>query len=335
MSEARRVHRGHPIHDSAPGKVSHGKSWLRHTTKFCGWCFYVFTALRLAVPCHAQEVETRRWSHIPVGLNLVGVGYAYTDADVSDSPALRLEDVEASVHTTVARYIRTFELFEKSARIDIAQGYQKSRWKGLLDGKAASTDRAGWTDTMARFAVNVYGAPPLSGKAFGSYRANLEDETIVGMALAVHLPTGEYMEERIINIGSNRFTFRPQVGIVRSWGKWSTELTGSAWIYTDNDEFFDGNKLETDPLYVLQGHVWYTFRPGFWLGVGMGYGYGARSTVNGEEKDDRKGNLGWAISIAYPLSRDWGVKLGYVGIRRQESTGKDSDTVAFGISRAW
>jgi hypothetical protein len=30
------------------------------------------------------------------------------------------------------------------------------------------------------------------------------------------------------------------------------EVTGSAWIYTDNDEFFNGNKFEQDPLYTFQ-----------------------------------------------------------------------------------
>ena len=298
---------------------------------FCG----VMMSFGLAIPCYGQEVEPRRWSHVPVGLNFATVGYVYSEAEISDNPALQLEDVEASVHTVLAKYIRTFELFQKSARIDIAQAYQKGRWTGLLDGNPASTDRAGWTDTVARLAVNIYGAPPLSGKSFGAYRASLNEETVVGMALAVHLPTGEYMEDRLINLGTNRFTFRPQMGVVHSWGKWSTELTGSAWIFTDNDEFFGGNKLETAPLYVMQGHAWYTFRPGLWLGAGVGYAYGARSTLNGEEKDDRKGNLGWVISLAYPLTRDWGVKLGYVGLRRLESTGNDVDSIVLGLSYAW
>ncbi len=26
------------------------------------------------------------------------------------------------------------------------------------------------------------------------------------------------------------------------------EVTGSAWFYTDNDDFFNGNRLENDPL---------------------------------------------------------------------------------------
>ena len=43
-------------------------------------------------------------------------------------------------------------------------------------------------------------------------------------------------------------------------------MTASSWFYTDNDQFFNGNYLEQNPLYTVQGHVDYTFRPGLWVG---------------------------------------------------------------------
>ena len=98
-----------------------------------------------------------------MGLNFAGGGYAYTEANISDSPALRLEDVENEMSSWVFRYTRTFELLEKSARVDLTQGYHKGRWTGQLDGQPASTKREGWTDSIARLAVNLYGAPPLEG----------------------------------------------------------------------------------------------------------------------------------------------------------------------------
>lgn len=311
------------------------RAYLNLVSHLFKWCLFAFTTLGLAVPCGAQEIQPRRWSHLPIGINFVGAAYSYTEADISDSPALRLEDVEMDMDTWGAQYIRTFELFGKSARVDIAQAYQTGYWEGLLDGSPASTERSGWTDTIARFAVNFYGAPPLAGKAFGSYQANLEEETIAGIALAVHLPTGQYKEERLINLGTNRFTIRPQAGVVHRKGKWSAEVTGSVWFFTDNDEFFEGNKLETDPLYVGQGHIWYTFRPGLWVGAGAGFGYGAQSTINGVAEDDRREVLGFVASFSYPLSRDWGVKIAYAGRRRQVSTGNDSDTIAVGFAYAW
>ena len=289
----------------------------------------------LALPCLAMEFEPRQWSHLPVGTNFAGIGYAYTEADISFDPVLRLDDVQLDLHTWAGKYIRTFELFEKSARIDLTQAYQKGEWTGLHNGVPASVSRTGWSDTFVRLAVNLYGAPPLERREFVAYRSGLREETIVGMGLVVRLPTGEYMDDKLINLGQNRFAFRPQLGISRTSGKWTTEVTGEAAFYTDNDEFFNGNKLEQDPLYIIHGHLIYTFRPGLWVSASAGYDYGGESTINGVDKDDTKQDVGWALSLAYPLNRQTGIKATYVGSRKLESTGLDSDTLFASLSFSW
>ncbi|MGB5992915.1 MAG: transporter, partial [Desulfobacterales bacterium] len=123
------------------------------------------------------------------------------------------------------------------------------------------------------------------------------------------LPTGDYMEDKLINLGKNRFTFRPQLGVVHNRGKLSMELTGSVWLYTDNDDFFNGNKLEQDPYYTIQTHLIYTFRPGLWTAASAGDGYGGESTVSGVKKNDRRENLAWALSFGCPITRQLGVKV--------------------------
>jgi hypothetical protein len=94
-------------------------------------------ARSLMLPCLAMEFEPRQWSHLPVGTNFAGIGYAYTEADISFDPVLLLEDVKMELQTWAGKYIRTFELFEKSARIDLTQGYQQGDWTGLLNGSPA------------------------------------------------------------------------------------------------------------------------------------------------------------------------------------------------------
>ena len=113
------------------------------------------------------------------------------------------------------------------------------------------------------------------------------------------------------------------------------ELTGSAWIFTDNDDFYGGNDLENDPLYTIQGHLVYTLRPGLWIGTGIGYGYGMESTLNGIGKDDRRGNLVWGVSLGVPINRQAGLKIGYIWTETQESVGMDSGTVVIGCSYLW
>ena len=302
---------------------------------FVRGCLLLQLFLLFACPCIAENLEPRRWSHLPIDTNFAGTGYAYTEADIGLDPVLRIEDVQMEMHSWAAKYIRTFELFDKTARIGLMQAYQEGRWSGILDGVPKTVNRSGWSDTLLRFAINLYGAPPLQGKEYVAYRAATEVETIVGAGLSVQLPTGEYMDDKLINLGTNRFTFRPQFGIVHTRGKWSMEATGTVALYSDNSEFFNGRKLEQDPLYIIQGHLIYTFRPGLWAGASAGYDYGGRSTVDGTKKDDRKENLAWAFSFGFPVTRHLGVKVAYIGTRTQKSVGFDSDTFVMGISTFW
>jgi hypothetical protein len=288
-----------------------------------------------ASPCLSEELEPRRWSHLPIDTNYFGAGYAYTEADIGLDPVLKLENVEMKLDSWPVKYIRTFDLFDKTARVGILQTYQEGRWSGLLDGTSRTIHRSGWADTLLRFAINLYGAPPLQGKEYVAYRATKEVETIVGAGLAVQLPTGDYMDDKLINLGTNRFTFLPQFGVVHTRGMWSTETTVTVAFYSDNNDFFNGQKLEQDPLYIIHSHLIYTFRPGLWAGASAGYDYGGRSTLDETKKDDRKQNLSWALSFGCSVNRHAGVKVVYIGKRTQESTGSDSDTLILGFTAAW
>ena len=299
------------------------------------WCLYVFLILGLPILCFAQELEPRRWSHLPIGKNFIGGGYAYTEADIFLDPVLRIEDGEMEMHTWALKYIRTFELLQKSARIGFTQAYQEGRYNGLLNGVPTSIKRSGLADSVLRFAINLYGAPPLEGKEFAAYRAKANVETIVGTALIVQLPTGDYMDDKLINLGTNQFTFRPQLGVVHNRGKWSMELTGAVWLYTNNNDFFNGNKLEQDPYYTIQTHLIYTFRPGLWASASAGYGYGGESTINGVDNNDRRENVAWALSVGVPITRQLGAKVIYLSTRTQESIGQDTDSIGAAFSIFW
>lgn len=285
----------------------------------------------------AEDLEPRRWNHLPVGLHVFGAGYAYTEADIGFDPALQIEHGEMEMHTWVAKYVYTFALLDHSARIELAQGWQHGRWEGLLSGAPASTEREGLTDTIARFAVSLYGAPPLAGKEFAAYRAQPGAETIVGAAVVVQAPTGEYFSDRLINLGTNRFTITPQVGVQHNWGDLSLEYTGSVWFYTDNTDFYGGNTLEKDPLYALQGHVVYHLprHARWWAGLSAAYTYGGETAVNGVDSDDLDENLIFSLSAGFPLYGPLSGKLAYVGSRTQEDTGMDSDSVVVAVSLTW
>ncbi|UCE87572.1 MAG: transporter [Deltaproteobacteria bacterium] len=302
-------------------------------------------SLRVVVACigafgwvataSAQELEPRRWTHLPTGTHFFGVGYAYTEGDLFFDPILEIEDATVRMHTVALKYIRTFEVLGKSARVDLVGAYQDGSWKGLLEGAPARADRSGFADPELRLAINLFGAPPLQKDEFAQYRKGIESETIAGAALAVNVPLGEYFDDKLINLGTNRFTIRPQLGLVHNRGKWGTELTGAVWFFTDNDDFFGDARREQDPLFAVQGHLVYTFRPGLWLACGVGYGHGGESTIDGDRKDDETQNLVFGASLGIPITRYFGLKIGYLGTRTQNDTGLDSDSLVTAASLLW
>ena len=289
----------------------------------------------LVLPCHAQDIEPRRWSHLPLDTNFLGVGYVYTNGDIFLNPVLQIDDGKFDMNTYALKYIRSFELFDKSARFDITQSYQSGEWSGTQAGQPVSAERDGWADTTVRFAINLLGAPPLAGKEFAEYRAHADHETIIGVGLAADLPTGEYLDDKLINLGANRFAIRPQFGMVHTRGKWTGELTTSVNFITDNNDYFNGKQLEQDPVYFTQGHLIYNFTPGMWVSASLGYFNGGQSTIDGMVSDDRKSDLGWGLAMGIPVTRNFGFKLTYIGIRTLTSVGSDTDTFAVACSLMW
>ncbi|NKB34872.1 MAG: transporter [Pseudomonadales bacterium] len=307
---------------------------MKFSNRLC--CCLLSTSLLsiAAPPLDAQELEPRRWSHLPSGGNFLGGGPAITRGDIFFDPVIRAEDAELDMDTSVIKYIHSFEFFEKSARVSVQQGHQNGVWSGLLDGVPTTLQRVGLTDTVLRFAINLKGAPPLSGQDYQAYRGSQSGETIVGLGLAVQLPTGEYFDDKLINLGSNRYTFRPQIGAVHNRGNWSFEGTASVWLFTDNDEFFGGNRIEQNPLLFLQGHAIRNFPQGHWMGLSVGYGYGAETTINGLDQDNRREDWAWALSYGFPLATGSSLKLVYAGTETKTLTGLDSDSfiVAFSLT---
>jgi hypothetical protein len=213
--------------------------------------------------------------------------------------------------------------------------HEDAHWEGLLRGEQAAATRGGFADPLLRFAINLVGAPPLAGKEFSQYRAAHPVETIVGVAMAAKIPVGQYYEDKLLNLGEDRFTFRPALGMVHNHRRWSAEVTGSLWLFTDNNAFWNGNRREQDPLFILQGHVIYTFRPGVWVSGSTAYGYGGASAVNGVDKDDTRKNLAWAASAGYPLNRALGLKIAYIRNDTRAPTGFDSNSIAAALSVLW
>ncbi len=215
----------------------------------------------------------------------------------------------------------------KTARIEATVPYATGHWEGLLNGEPASVRRHGFADPSIRFSVNLLGSPALKGKEFAGYRAANPVRTVLGVALDVTFPAGEYRSDRLINLGSNRYILRPQIGILHQRHDWEFEATASAFLFEDNREFFHGTTREQEPLWFIQGHLIYSFRPGVWAGLSSGYGYGGDNTINGVDKNDDGRVSFWAASFGMPLSLRQSVKFSYAKSQTNTQVGTDLHTL--------
>ncbi len=282
--------------------------------------------------CAAQDLEPRRWTHLPVGTDVFGVGYAFTTGDLSFDPVLRIEDATVDVHTAVASFTHYFALGDRTARVDVVVPAQSGRWEGRLDGAPRSVNRDGLADPTVRLSANLFGAPALAGQEFAAYRKEHPVQTTLGAALEVRVPLGQYYEDKLINLGSNRFAFGTQLGALHTRGEWSYELTGSMIAYTDNDEFFGGNELEQDPLFAAQAHVVKTFGPAWWLSLGAAYGWAGESSINGVEKGDDKSLLYFGPAFGFRIGESQSLRCAYVRSDSLSDVGADTDSFALGWS---
>jgi hypothetical protein len=276
-------------------------------------------------------MEPRRWAQLPVNTSLLGVGSVRTQGHIDFDPALKLEDVSVESTAVVLSFLRSFDLLGQSARLDLRLPYKENRWEGLLSGRPASTERKGLGDPWLRVSINFLGSPALTSDELRAFRASRPVNTVVGAALAVTVPLGSYEREKLLNLGENRFTFRPQLGFVHNRGYWSYELTASVFLYTDNNDFFGDNKREQDPLYGVQTHLSYTSPHRWWISLGAAFGSGGETRINGEDQGDKRQDLLFGASAGFSVTASSSIKATYLGHRTQEDVGQSTD----GIALSW
>jgi hypothetical protein len=268
-------------------------------------------------------------------LNIVGSGLTWTNGDIFLDPVSKIEDAKYEVLTIGASYIRTFELFGKSSRIDFLVPFSEGSWQGNVNGQFESTKRTGFNDPRIRFSTILYGAPPLKGKEFMAYVQSNPVNTSVGFGLSVSLPVGEYFPDRLINLGGNRFVIRPQLGVLHQHRGWQFEVTGTLSFYMDNDEYLGASNLEQDPMLFTEGHIIRTFPRGKWLSLSAGFSAGGESQVNGRDlgNDDRTRYV--ALSYGMPISKTQSIKFAWLESDTNVLIGSRNSTLNFSWSMNW
>ena len=191
-------------------------------------------------------------------------------------------------------YLRTLSVFGRSAKLDAQLPVSWARFEGVVSGEFRTRSPQGLNDPRVRLSVNVFGAPALDLPGFVKYR----QRTIVGASFQVALPLGQYDRTRFINLGAHRWSFRPEIALSHTRGRWIFEASAGTWLFTDNDDYPGGSSLSQRPLYFAKGNAIYTFRRNLWASVSYGHAEGGQTALNDLIRQDLQKNDRMGATLA-------------------------------------
>lgn len=279
-----------------------------------------------ATALHAQELEPRSYTNVPIDQTFIVLGAARSDGDLSPAPTSTLRDAELTIDSAVLGFAHSFALAGDSAKFDLTLTRSCYDGSATFEGEQVSGGRCEYGDPRVRLTWNFYGAPAMGLKEYAAWQPGL----VVGASLQATIPVGSYSEDQLINAGSNRWMLRPGIGMSYARGRWHIDAVASVRWYEDNDEFFRGTRLEQEPVYALQSHLIYNFDRGRWLSLNANFYRGGETINNGVRADDYLENSRWGVTFSTPLNRHHSLKF-YASTGVLTRVGGDFDT--YGV--AW
>ncbi len=278
----------------------------------------------------AQELVPASYTPAPYGVNLISIASTYNRGDLAFDPAGPIDEADAKILGSVLSYARTLNIAGRSANVGLFLPYVLGDIEGLYLGEPASAHRSGIGDMAFRGAINLYGGPAMSPREFSTYKPR----TLIGASLIIKGPTGQYDSSKLINIGTNRWSFKPEIGVVQVMGRWAIDAYVGAWFFTDNTDFSGGLTREQDAMYSTQAHVRYVIKPGLWAAVDGNFWIGGQTTINGRSSDDEQRNsrVGATLSIRLSPKQSLRIAVSTGAITR---IGGDFESIGLSYNYSW
>ena len=288
-------------------------------------------AVMIAVPAAAQEMEPKAYSASPVGATFLVAAASRSSGSIIFDPTLPIEDAEATINGVALGFGTTFGLFGKLALVSAVAPFAWGEASGRVGEEARSVTRTGLADTRFKLSMNFRGNDAMPIGEF----AKAPRRTIVGTSITIAAPTGEYDRTKLINIGNNRWAFKPEIGFAVPHGPWDVDVYIGVWLFSANANFYPGELRRTQSRVIAtQGHVSYTFKPRLWLAVDGTWYSGGGASVDGGEPIGKVNNSRLGATLSLPAGRRQSLKLAYsngVAVR----SGTNFRTIAVGWQWLW
>jgi hypothetical protein len=264
----------------------------------------------------AQDLSPRAYVITPLHSNAITLTWSFYDGSINYNGALPVSGATGTYSVPIFSYYRAFSFFGRSANVVASLPYAAGNFQGTVMGAGTHLYRSGLLDSVYRFSVNLKGGPAMPVEKYVKWR----QKVLLGVSLKVVAPTGQYDPTKLINWGTNRWSFKPEFGYSQRWGgKWVLDGYFGVWFFTTNSDFwsrniyFEGTRSQSQsPIGALEGHLSYDFKPRLWASLDGNFWFGGKTTVNGvqnplsEETNSRIGG-----TVAIPITRHQSLKFSY------------------------
>jgi len=251
---------------------------------------WVLVWLAFAVSASAQFTDPRNYQNTAVGVNQVEVAYAFARANSSIDPYVVIEGAQLNLHEWALSYTRYFGFFGHTAWF--APGIPLAVLNGSVLGTNLNGSVSGAGDTSYEFGMLFKGGRALNPEEFADYKAT----TTVGASLIFTAPTGLYRADKILNLGADRWSFKPEIGVSFPFGsdqRWVFDAYANSYFYTDNSSYRGSAILRQGPLPAFEGHLSYAFGKGQNVVTSLDtrFSFKGDTSLNGIGQDDSQRNF--------------------------------------------
>jgi hypothetical protein len=277
--------------------------------KYLKFILTVSCLLLLIVKGLSQDLDPRAYVKAPVHTTVLGLGYAYTYGGVVTDPTLPIKDVNANIHTASFGAAYVFGMFHKTVQVSANLPWNWAVVTGSVQEAMQRVTRSGLGDMRLRYSILLMGGPP----ATFAELAKSPNRTILGASLSLIIPTGQYLVGKLVNLGTNRWSFKPEIALSQPVGsRWLFDVYAGIWLFTTNYSFYPGNSVrEQNPLTSFQAHISYNVTPRLWAAVNYTYYIGGASIINDVLSNDRQENSRIGGTLVLPFGKRNSLKVAY------------------------
>ena len=268
----------------------------------------VACGLLLAAPARAQDMEPKAYSASPIGANFLVASFSSAAGGVLLDPTLPITNGHADVLGLAVGVGHTFNMFGALGLLSVAIPVAWLDATGQVFEQNAEAKRTGLADARFKLSVNLWGNPAMTPREF----AKAPRRSVVGASLTATAPTGQYVGTKLVNIGTNRWSLKPEVGVSLPVRKLDVDVYAGVWFFTSNQDYFPGGSMRTqDRMLAIQGHASYTFRSRLWIAADATWYRGGSAQLNGGASSVPLNNSRAGLTVSLPVGDRQSFKIGY------------------------